>query len=58
LGGPRLQVKQLALDGQSRLTQGEKRNAFKTVVAFANGDGGTIVFGIKDIVACPNAAGT
>ena len=29
-------------------TRDEKRNVFKTVVAFANGDGGTIVFGIED----------
>ena len=29
-------------------TQGEKRNVFKTVVAFANGDGGTVLFGIGD----------
>jgi len=28
--------------------QGEKRNIFKTVVAFANGDGGTILFGVDD----------
>jgi hypothetical protein len=29
-------------------TRDEKRNVFKTVVAFANGGGGTIVFGIED----------
>jgi hypothetical protein len=29
-------------------TQSEKRTVFKTVVAFANGDGGTILFGVSD----------
>jgi Putative DNA-binding domain len=29
-------------------TQDEKRNVFKTVVAFANGEGGTLLFGIDD----------
>ena len=29
-------------------TNSEKRKVFKTVVAFANGGGGTIVFGVED----------
>lgn len=41
--GPHLEYKEKLPD-----TQGEKRNVFKTVVAFANGDGGTLLFGIGD----------
>ena len=29
-------------------TKPEKRTVFKTVVAFANGDGGTVLFGVRD----------
>ncbi len=29
-------------------TRDEKRKVFKTVVAFANGDGGTVLFGVED----------
>lgn len=41
--GPRLEYKEKLPDGR-----GEKRNVFKTVVAFANGDGGTMLFGVGD----------
>lgn len=41
--GPHLEYKEKLPD-----TQGEKRNVFKTAVAFANGDGGTVLFGIDD----------
>ena len=41
--GPFLEYKEKLPD-----TKEEKRNVFKTVVAFANGAGGTIVFGIED----------
>lgn len=41
--GPHLEYKEKLPDGRE-----EKRNVFKTVVAFANGDGGTILFGIGD----------
>jgi hypothetical protein len=41
--GPHLEYKEKLPD-----TQGEKRNVFKTAVAFANGYGGTLLFGIGD----------
>lgn len=41
--GPFLEYKEKLPD-----TRDEKRNVFKTVVAFANGAGGSIVFGIED----------
>jgi hypothetical protein len=41
--GPHLEYKQQLPD-----TREEKRRVFKTVVAFANGHGGTIVFGSGD----------
>jgi hypothetical protein len=41
--GPFLEYKEKLPD-----TKEEKRNVFKTVVAFANGAGGTMVFGIED----------
>lgn len=41
--GPHLEYKEKLPDSRD-----EKRNVFKTVVAFANGDGGTLLFGIGD----------
>jgi hypothetical protein len=41
--GPFLEYKEKLPD-----TRDEKRNVFKTVVAFANGAGGSLVFGIED----------
>jgi hypothetical protein len=41
--GAQLEYKQKLPD-----TPGEKRTVFKTVVAFANGSGGTVVFGVGD----------
>jgi hypothetical protein len=41
--GPHLEYKEKLPDSRE-----EKRNVFKTVVAFANGDGGTVLFGIGD----------
>jgi hypothetical protein len=41
--GPHLEYKEKLPDSRD-----EKRHVFKTVVAFANGDGGTLLFGIGD----------
>jgi hypothetical protein len=41
--GPHLEYKERLPDSRD-----EKRHVFKTVVAFANGDGGTLLFGIGD----------
>ncbi|MGH8994435.1 MAG: AlbA family DNA-binding domain-containing protein [Acidimicrobiales bacterium] len=41
--GPHLEYKEKLPDSRD-----EKRHVFKTVVAFANGDGGTMLFGIGD----------
>lgn len=41
--GPHLEYKEKLPDGRD-----EKRNVFKTVVAFANGDGGILLFGVGD----------
>ncbi len=41
--GPHLEYKEKLPDSRD-----EKRNVFKTVVAFANGDGGTLLFGVGD----------
>ena len=41
--GPHLEYKEKLPESRD-----EKRNVFKTVVAFANGDGGTLLFGVGD----------
>lgn len=41
--GPHLEYKEKLPESRD-----EKRNVFKTVVAFANGDGGTMLFGVSD----------
>jgi len=41
--GPHLEYKEKLPDSRD-----EKRHVFKTVVAFANGDGGTLLFGVGD----------